>query len=42
MSWKDWCLDRQCVCVSVFLCAMLLMGQEPEIKWIELDSTFLQ
>jgi len=26
-----------CDCVSVFLCAVLLMGQVPEIKWIGLD-----
>jgi len=25
------------LCVSVFLCAVLLMGQVPEIKWIGLD-----
>ena len=24
-------------CVSVFLCAVLIMGQVPEIKWIGLD-----
>jgi len=25
------------LCVSVFLCAVLLMGQVPELKWIGLD-----
>ena len=28
------------LCVSVFLCAVLLMGQVPEIKWIGLDWIF--